>query len=164
MFSFNVWSSGIWISTSTGSTAAIYAAGGDVMDLRTRKWVEILEIWKNISYRGISPSLSSSSPLISPPKIRCCLSIAFNFSQRCPFILWIIIVLISRIVMILFHLLFNCCVHCFSFLSFSLQYMVREHLVEQGSTYQKKGGQGLISESTVAIFGWFASSTPSSDL
>ena len=38
MFSFNVWSSGIWISTSTGSTAAIHAAGGDVMDLRTRKW------------------------------------------------------------------------------------------------------------------------------
>ena len=24
--------------------------------------------------------------------------------------------------------------------------MVREHLVEQGSTYQKKGGQGLISK------------------
>jgi hypothetical protein len=32
-------------------------------------------------------------------------------------------------------------------LVFSLQYMVREHLVEQGSTYQKKGGQGLIRKS-----------------
>ena len=31
-FSFNVWSSGMWISTATGSTAAIKAAGGVIMD------------------------------------------------------------------------------------------------------------------------------------
>jgi len=36
MFSFNVWSSGIWISTATGSTAAMHAAGGAVMDIRSR--------------------------------------------------------------------------------------------------------------------------------
>jgi NAD+ kinase len=72
MFSFNVWSSGIWISTSTGSTAALYSAGGDVMDLR----------------------------------------------------------------------------------STNLQYMVREHLVEQGSTYQKKGGQGLIRPNEMAVLRW----------
>ncbi|CAM9934012.1 unnamed protein product [Phaeothamnion confervicola] len=30
-FSFNVWSSGIWICTATGSTAAMQAAGGEVM-------------------------------------------------------------------------------------------------------------------------------------
>lgn len=35
LFSFNVWSSGIWISTATGSTAAMHAAGGHVMDLRS---------------------------------------------------------------------------------------------------------------------------------
>lgn len=61
LFSLNVWSSGIWyvddcfadrlsceltqcvdclinrISTATGSTAAMHAAGGDVMDIRSRK-------------------------------------------------------------------------------------------------------------------------------
>jgi NAD+ kinase len=37
LFSFNVWSSGIWISTPTGSTAAMHAAGGDIMDIRSRK-------------------------------------------------------------------------------------------------------------------------------
>ena len=31
LFSFNVWSSGIWICTSTGSTAAMHAAGGHHM-------------------------------------------------------------------------------------------------------------------------------------
>lgn len=31
--SLNVWSSGMWISTATGSTAAMKAAGGHVMDL-----------------------------------------------------------------------------------------------------------------------------------
>ena len=31
--SLNVWSSGMWISTSTGSTAAMKAAGGHVMPL-----------------------------------------------------------------------------------------------------------------------------------
>jgi NAD+ kinase len=31
--SLNVWSSGMWICTSTGSTAAMKAAGGHVMDL-----------------------------------------------------------------------------------------------------------------------------------
>lgn len=36
LFSFNVWSSGIWISTATGSTAAMHAAGGTVMDIRSR--------------------------------------------------------------------------------------------------------------------------------
>ena len=35
LFSFNVWSSGIWISTATGSTAAMHAAGGHVMDVRS---------------------------------------------------------------------------------------------------------------------------------
>jgi NAD+ kinase len=35
MFSFNVWSSGIWVATATGSTAAIHAAGGHVMSLRS---------------------------------------------------------------------------------------------------------------------------------
>eukprot|EP01038_Epipyxis_sp_PR26KG_P014776 gene14776-19857_t len=33
MFSFNVWSSGLWVSTATGSTAAIRAAGGFKMDI-----------------------------------------------------------------------------------------------------------------------------------
>jgi NAD+ kinase len=32
VFSFNVWSSGMWISTATGSTAAMTAAGGQKMD------------------------------------------------------------------------------------------------------------------------------------
>jgi NAD+ kinase len=36
LFSFNVWSSGLWISTATGSTAAMHAAGGTVMDIRSR--------------------------------------------------------------------------------------------------------------------------------
>ena len=31
--SLNVWSSGMWVSTSTGSTAAMAAAGGQQMDL-----------------------------------------------------------------------------------------------------------------------------------
>ncbi len=29
----NVWSSGIWVSTSTGSTAEMAAAGGQLMDI-----------------------------------------------------------------------------------------------------------------------------------
>ena len=32
-FSFNVWSSGMWISSATGSTAAIKAAGGVIMEV-----------------------------------------------------------------------------------------------------------------------------------
>ena len=63
MFSLNVWSSGIWISTGTGSTAAMHAAGGTIMDIH-------------------SPNI---------------------------------------------------------------QFMVREHLVERGLSYQKKAGQGIIS-------------------
>jgi len=35
LFSFNVWSSGIWISTPTGSTAAMHAAGGQTMDIKS---------------------------------------------------------------------------------------------------------------------------------
>jgi hypothetical protein len=31
-FDFNVWSSGLWMSTATGSSAAMAAAGGVVMD------------------------------------------------------------------------------------------------------------------------------------
>merc|ERR1712071_278079 len=31
--SLNVWSSGMWVSTSTGSTAAMHASGGQIMDL-----------------------------------------------------------------------------------------------------------------------------------
>ncbi len=72
LFSFNVWSSGIWISTATGSTAAIHAAGGDYMDLR----------------------------------------------------------------------------------STSIQYMVREHLVEEGSTFQKSGGRGLIRSDEMMALRW----------
>jgi len=72
LFSFNVWSSGIWISTATGSTAAIHAAGGDFMDLR----------------------------------------------------------------------------------STSIQYMVREHLVEEGSTFQKSGGRGLIRPDEMMALRW----------
>jgi NAD+ kinase len=37
MFSLNIWSSGIWISTATGSTAAMSGAGGFAMDIRSRK-------------------------------------------------------------------------------------------------------------------------------
>jgi NAD+ kinase len=33
ILSFNAWSSGIWISTATGSTAAMKAAGGEKMDI-----------------------------------------------------------------------------------------------------------------------------------
>lgn len=36
MFSFNAWSSGIWISTAAGSTAAMHAAGGHIMDIHSR--------------------------------------------------------------------------------------------------------------------------------
>jgi NAD+ kinase len=32
LFSFNAWSSGMWVCTATGSTAAVLAAGGDMMD------------------------------------------------------------------------------------------------------------------------------------
>lgn len=39
LFSLNVWSSGIWISTATGSTAAMYAAGGQIMDVSSSKYV-----------------------------------------------------------------------------------------------------------------------------
>eukprot|EP01041_Mallomonas_annulata_P014706 gene14706-31270_t len=35
VFSFNVWSSGMWVCTATGSTAAMYAAGGQLMDIRS---------------------------------------------------------------------------------------------------------------------------------
>lgn len=35
LLSFNAWSSGMWICTATGSTAAMQAAGGEVMDLRS---------------------------------------------------------------------------------------------------------------------------------
>lgn len=35
--SLNVWSSGMWVSTATGSTAAISSAGGSVMDLDSRE-------------------------------------------------------------------------------------------------------------------------------
>ncbi|GAX14874.1 hypothetical protein FisN_29Lh086 [Fistulifera solaris] len=34
--SINVWSSGMWVSTGTGSTAAMHAAGGRPMDLESR--------------------------------------------------------------------------------------------------------------------------------
>ena len=34
-FSFNAWSSGMWISTATGSTAAMKAAGGVIMDAKS---------------------------------------------------------------------------------------------------------------------------------
>ena len=37
LFSFNVWSSGIWVSTATGSTAAIHSAGGQIMDKHSLK-------------------------------------------------------------------------------------------------------------------------------
>jgi NAD kinase len=37
IFNFNVWSSGIWISTATGSTAVMAAAGGVPMDLSSSK-------------------------------------------------------------------------------------------------------------------------------
>jgi NAD+ kinase len=33
LFSFNIWSSGMWVSTATGSTAAMKAAGGIVQDV-----------------------------------------------------------------------------------------------------------------------------------
>ena len=33
--SINVWSSGMWVSTSTGSSAAMAAAGGTIMDLNS---------------------------------------------------------------------------------------------------------------------------------
>jgi NAD+ kinase len=36
LFSFNVWSSGMWVSTATGSTAAMHAAGGYAMDPHSR--------------------------------------------------------------------------------------------------------------------------------
>lgn len=35
--SLNVWSSGMWVCTATGSTAAMSAAGGTVMDLDSRQ-------------------------------------------------------------------------------------------------------------------------------
>lgn len=35
IFSYNCWSSGIWVSTATGSTAAMHAAGGHQMDLNS---------------------------------------------------------------------------------------------------------------------------------
>lgn len=72
MFSFNVWSSGIWIATATGSTAAIYAAGGHVMNLRSQ----------------------------------------------------------------------------------SLQYMVREHLIEENHTYQHKAGHGEIRNNEMLNLRW----------
>ena len=37
MNSINVWSSGMWVSTSTGSSAAMAAAGGTIMDLNSMK-------------------------------------------------------------------------------------------------------------------------------
>eukprot|EP01032_Pedospumella_encystans_P013176 gene13176-15187_t len=36
LFSFNVWSSGMWIATPSGSSAAIFNAGGFKMDIRSR--------------------------------------------------------------------------------------------------------------------------------
>lgn len=35
--SINVWSSGMWISTATGSTAAMYASGGNVMNIKDNR-------------------------------------------------------------------------------------------------------------------------------
>jgi len=37
LFSFNSWSSGMWISTATGSTAVMQAAGGKVMEPTSRQ-------------------------------------------------------------------------------------------------------------------------------
>mmetsp|Transcript_40504 Transcript_40504/g.41335 ORF Transcript_40504/g.41335 Transcript_40504/m.41335 type:complete len:335 (+) Transcript_40504:265-1269(+) len=37
LFSFNIWSSGMWICTATGSTAAMHAAGGSPMELRSKE-------------------------------------------------------------------------------------------------------------------------------
>lgn len=39
LFSLNVWSSGLWVSTATGSTAAMASAGGVVMDIRSSEYV-----------------------------------------------------------------------------------------------------------------------------
>ena len=36
VFSYNCWSSGIWVSTATGSTAAMAAAGGYAMDKHSK--------------------------------------------------------------------------------------------------------------------------------
>lgn len=72
MFSLNVWSSGIWISTATGSTAAMHAAGGFIMDIH----------------------------------------------------------------------------------SSNIQFMVREHLVEEGLSYQKKAGQGIIRPNEMMNLRW----------
>lgn len=36
VFSYNSWSSGMWLCTATGSTAAMKASGGEVMDLRSK--------------------------------------------------------------------------------------------------------------------------------
>ena len=36
-FSFNVWSSGLWVSTATGSSAVMAAAGGIIMDPHSPK-------------------------------------------------------------------------------------------------------------------------------
>ena len=44
--SINVWSSGIWISTATGSTAAMHAAGGEIMDEKSTRYPEN-------AYRGV---------------------------------------------------------------------------------------------------------------
>eukprot|EP01035_Chromulina_nebulosa_P022748 gene22748-29455_t len=72
LFSFNVWSSGIWISTATGSTAAMFSAKGKIMDIK----------------------------------------------------------------------------------SSNLQYMVREHLVEEGSSYQEKAGHGFIRPNEMLHLRW----------
>lgn len=37
IFSFNTWSSGMWMSTATGSSAAIKSAGGETMNFRSPK-------------------------------------------------------------------------------------------------------------------------------
>ena len=58
--SINVWSSGMWVSTGTGSTAAMKAAGGKPMDLESDKLQYL------IREHMIEPALEKSQPQFPP--------------------------------------------------------------------------------------------------
>lgn len=52
--SLNVWSSGMWISTSTGSSAAMAAAGGQVMDVESSDLQYLIRLVFSVFLRWLS--------------------------------------------------------------------------------------------------------------
>lgn len=65
LFSFNVWSSGIWVSTATGSTAAMLAAGGQKMPIHSRQLQYMVR--EHLTEDGQNPHLAQAGHSIIRP-------------------------------------------------------------------------------------------------